>query len=596
MGGYRAPFAFANLWGFALGPGKGTRTRGKVARVVTVDESVQGFWTQVADALKDRISTQDWCSWFAGAGAVELGPERIVVEVVNEFAVRWVDQRFRTVLEQTVEQLAGVPLKVVIVAAAQAQAPADRPHEQLAQAARTQPPAEVAPTEVADADRDAPLLRELDAPVATLIEPLYTAGGGTVMTEAELRAELAGGDLLPTATLDAAPAAAHPGNTHASGGGAVPMAPVVTGSPLDAELAGVQQLNDRYRFETFVIGPGNQMVHAAALSVAETPAQSYNPLFVHGSTGLGKTHLLHAIGNYVRDTRPDAHVAYITTEQFLARFMHWIQQSKGGGAGRDLRDRFKAYFRGVDVLLMDDVQFLAGKGAWLQEELFHIFNALHENGRQIVLTSDCKPDRIPQLEDRLRSRFAWGLIADIETPDRDTRIAILRKKAQVDSLAEVPVDVLEVIAERVTTNVRELEGALTRVVAAASLSGRQVTLELAASVLDSYAPGHGEPVTIERIQDVVCEHFTIDRDELLSQKRSNALTLPRQIGMYLSRTLIGAPSTEVARRFNRKDHSTILHAERRIDERIRGDREVHDLVVRLTAQVRGSDRSVGTGR
>jgi chromosomal replication initiator protein len=564
--------------------------------VSVVDESVRGFWTQVADALRDRISSQDWCSWFAGAGAVELGAERIVVEVVNDFAARWVDQKFRPVLEQTVEQVAGVPLQVVIVARA-AQADVERPHEQLAHAARAHV-GEVAAARIA-AD-----VAELDANVdAAALEglPAASAGSaGTVMTEAELRAELAAGGSLPTASLDA-PLVTGPRNDAMQASAPVDANPAAQGVRViqDAELAGVQQLNDRYRFETFVIGPGSQMVHAAALSVAETPAQSYNPLFIHGSTGLGKTHLLHAIGNYVRDTRPEARVAYVTTEQFLARFMHAIQQSKMGGAGRDLRDRFKAFFRGVDVLLMDDVQFLAGKGGWHQEELFHIFNALHENGRQIVLTSDCKPERIPQLEDRLRSRFAWGLIADIEKPDLDTRIAILRKKAKVDDLLAIPSEVFALIAERVTTNVRELEGALTRVVAAASLSGRHVTLDLASSVLDSYAPGRSEAITIERIQDVVCEHFALDRDELLSERRTKHLTLPRHIGMYLSRTLLGEASTQVARRFNRKDHSTVLHAEKQVDARMRQDREIHDLVVELTERIRGGSstgRSVGMER
>ncbi|MCB0877842.1 MAG: chromosomal replication initiator protein DnaA [Thermoleophilia bacterium] len=551
-----------------------------------MDESVQGFWAQVAEALRDRISSQDWCSWFAGASAVELGAERIVIEVVNDFAARWVDERFRDVLESTVAQVAGVPLAVEITArrdaAGAADTAADRPHEDLARAARTrvtQQPQPSVPLETTPAAAAA-------APPAT----------GEVMTAEQLRAELAAGDLLPSATLDGPVGTGRSTREHAHPAAAGPSAPGARRVLLDAELTGVQQLNDRYRFDTFVIGPGNQMVHAAALSVAESPAQSYNPLFVHGSTGLGKTHLLHAIGNYVRDTRPDAMIAYITTEQFLARFMHAIQQSKTGGAGRDLRDRFKAYFRGVDVLLMDDVQFLAGKGAWLQEELFHIFNDLHQGGRQIVLTSDCKPERIPQLEDRLRSRFAWGLIADIDTPDRETRVAILRKKARLDSFGELPDEVLDAIADRIATNVRELEGALTRVVAAASLGNRPVTLELAASVLESYAPHQSEAVTIDRIQDVVCEHFTIDREELLSARRTAALTLPRQIGMYLSRTLVGAPSTQVARSFNRKDHSTVLHAERQVDAKMRNDQQVHDLVVQLTAQVRGRSGGVPNAR
>ena len=553
-----------------------------ISRVV--DESVTAFWEQVADTLRNRISSQDWCSWFAGAAAIELGAERIVVEVVNVFAARFVDGKFRPVLEQVVAETAGVSLEVVIVARSAMQTaptgPAEpdqgvesgteRPHEDLARAARAR-------------------VGTSDLEPAAHAEASST--DGAVMTEAELRAALAASDLLPDRRLDAGdlpvPGSAVVSAGADSAGGAAAH---------DAQFASVLRLNDRYRFDTFVIGPGNQMVHAAALSVAESPAQSYNPLFLHGSTGVGKTHLLHAIGNYVRDTRPDARIAYITTEQFFAQFMHAIQQSRSGGAGRDLRDRFKAFFRGVDVLLMDDVQFLGEKGSWIQEELFHIFNALHERGSQIVLTSDCKPEQIVKLEDRLRSRFAWGLIADIEVPDRGTRVAILRKKAQVDSIGHVPDEVFEAIAELITSNVRELEGALTRVVAAASLSSRDVTLELAHTVLESYASSVSEPVTIERIQDVVCEHFALDRTDLLSSRRTTELTLPRQIGMYLSRTMIGAASTQVAKRFNRKDHSTVLHAERKIDERMRQEREVHDLVVRLTEQVRSGRGRAGAER
>jgi chromosomal replication initiator protein len=542
--------------------------------VTTVDESVQLFWQQVQDLLRNRISSQDWCSWFAEAAAIELGPQRIVVEVVNEFAARWVGERFEAVLGACVAEVAGMPLEVLVVAAAAAPAEPVTPHDALARAARVR----VEPTSSGP-------------------DELGAAGArGDVMTAAQLRAELAA-STQPSHTLDG-----HPGAATAGGAGA-PGAPVAASAFSmsarvldDPQLTGVQQLSDRYRFETFVIGPGNQMVHAAALSVAESPAQSYNPLFIHGSTGVGKTHLLHAIGNFVRDTRPGATVAYITTEQFLARFMHAIQQSKTGGAGRDLRDRFKAYFRGVDVLLMDDVQFLAGRGSWPQEELFHLFNDLHQGGRQIVLTSDCKPEQIPQLEDRLRTRFAWGLIADIDTPDRETRVAILRKKARLDGGIEPPAEVLDAIADRITTNVRELEGVLTRVIAAASLTNQSVTLELAARVLESYAPQQSRQVTIDRVQDIVCEHFALDRDELLSPRKSSSLTLPRQIGMYLSRTLVGASSTQVAHRFNRKDHSTVLYAERQVDGKMRKDPEVHDLVVTLTARIRGTAGSVPNAR
>jgi chromosomal replication initiator protein len=521
-----------------------------------IDSSLGEFWDQIAQRLRNRLSTQDFCSWFSGAQLVELTPQAARIEVVNEFAVRWIQGRFAQALADCVADVAGIALEVELIAA---------------DAALVAAPAPSAPG-------------ELDAAAAVQAAPVAGVSRSDAMTEEQLRAELSVSDAPPSQSLLAHTARA--AAAHVSPGGA----PVLRRSDADTALiAGVQPLDDRYRFENFVIGPGNQMVHAAALAVAESPARSYNPLFVHGPTGLGKTHLLHAIGHYVRETRPEARVAYVTTEQFLNRFLAIVQAAKTEG-GHSARDHFKSYFRDVDVLLMDDVQFLAGRSGFLQEELFHMFNALHANGRQIVLTSDCQPEQIPKLEDRLRSRFAWGLIADIETPDRDTRIAILRRKTMVDGL-DVPSEVLELVAEHVTSNVRELEGVLTRVVADASLRSQPITLEAAERVVASIAPGHGEPVTIERIQQAVCDHYELSRDELLSDSRARAVTLPRQIGMYLSRQLVNAPSTQVALRFNRRDHSTILHAEKKIDELIRADHEVHDVVARLTHQLRGADRA-----
>lgn len=335
-------------------------------------------------------------------------------------------------------------------------------------------------------------------------------------------------------------------------------------------------LNDRYRFDTFVIGDGNQFAHAAALSVAEAPGQSYNPLFIYGATGLGKTHLLHAIGHYVKGTRPEMKVGYVTAERFATRFLRALQQ-------RDLayRDRFKEYFRGIDVLLVDDVQFL-GATERLQEEFFYTFNALHEAGRQVVLTSDCEPGRIARLEDRLRSRFAWGLITDIATPDRETRVTILRKKAQSDGMS-VPMEVLSLIGERVTTNVRELEGALTRVVGYASLSGRPMTVDLCNQVLNSYLiQRQGDPITIDTIKQTVCQHFRMTHDDLVGPRKSNDVARPRMIAMYLARVLINAPSTQIGHKFGGRDHSTVLSAERRIDKLIKEDQETFDLVEQLT--------------
>jgi chromosomal replication initiator protein len=334
---------------------------------------------------------------------------------------------------------------------------------------------------------------------------------------------------------------------------------------------------------------GNQLAHAAALSVAESPGQSYNPLFIYGGTGLGKTHLLHAIGHYAIQTQPGTRVAYVTTEAFINRFIAAIQRQDNS------RERFKEYFRGIDLLLMDDVQFLSGKGQALQEELFHTFNALHESGRQVVLTSDREPASIPKLEDRLRSRFAWGLITDIATPDRSTRIAILTKKARFDG-HEVPPAAIEMIAERIDTNVRELEGALTRIVGFSSLTGREITPQLAGQVLDSYIATTPQALTIDRIQAVVCEHFSLSHEELVGERRNRDVARPRQIAMYLARVLLGAPSTHVGQRFGGRDHSTVLHAYKKIDELLREDQEVYDLVEQLTATLRQGGTRVQSTR
>ncbi|MBC7592258.1 MAG: ATP-binding protein, partial [Salinibacterium sp.] len=322
---------------------------------MTVDTSVGGFWDGIAEQLRNRISSQDWSAWFVGARATELGPQSITIELVNEFAVRWVDGRFREIVEQAVAAAAGVPLQVTLVARASTQEPPPQPPS--APLHIVEAPAEAAfltvpGTAVQHLDR-----AEVVPAIVAAVQYGAASGGGSTMTEAELRAELSMGNEIADVSLPVAavePSAGTYGRpsgeiTVARASGEPVRAAAVT---MDPSFTGVQQLNDRYRFETFVIGPGNQMVHAAALSVAETPAQSYNPLFVHGPTGLGKTHLLHAIGHYVLETRPEARVAYVTTEQFLNRFQAAIQGAKTP-EGRDARDQFKAFFREVDVLLMD---------------------------------------------------------------------------------------------------------------------------------------------------------------------------------------------------------------------------------------------------
>ncbi len=337
-------------------------------------------------------------------------------------------------------------------------------------------------------------------------------------------------------------------------------------------------LNTKYTFDLFVIGSSNRFAHAAALAVAEAPAQAYNPLFIYGSTGLGKTHLLQAIAQYVMEHPGNLSVRYVTSEAFVNDFINSLRDKRIEG--------FKQRYRNYDVLLIDDVQFFEGKER-IQEEFFHTFNSLYESGSQIVLSSDRPPKEIATLEARLRSRFEWGLITDIQPPDLETRIAILRKKVKTDGIHIADPQLLTFIAGRISTNIRELEGALTRVVAFASLTGRPMTADLAQDVLkDVFPQGDLPRVTIERIQEVVCDRFSMSLDELCSHKRSQNIVYPRQVAMYLSRELTDSSLPKIGKYFGDRDHTTVLHANAKIQNMIRADRSVYNLVQELTARIK----------
>ncbi|MFZ5816205.1 MAG: chromosomal replication initiator protein DnaA [Bacillota bacterium] len=335
----------------------------------------------------------------------------------------------------------------------------------------------------------------------------------------------------------------------------VESAPDVIAKPLG-------QINPKYTFETFVVGNSNRFAHAAALAVAETPAKAYNPLFIYGGVGLGKTHLMHAIGHFVMGQNPRARVAYISTETFTNEFIMAIQK----GSTLDFQNRY----RHVDVLLIDDIQFLAGKER-TQEEFYHTFNAIHEANKQIVISSDRPPKEIPTLEDRLRSRFEWGLICDIQAPDLETRIAILRKKAIMEHL-DVPDDVTSYIATNIETNIRELEGALTRVVAYANMMRSPLTYELAMHALkDILPPNRPKQVTIPTIKQVVAEHYNIKLQDFEVRNRSRSVAYPRQIAMYLSRELTDASLPKIGEEFGGRDHTTVIHACEKIADDIKHD-------------------------
>jgi chromosomal replication initiator protein len=354
----------------------------------------------------------------------------------------------------------------------------------------------------------------------------------------------------------------------------------VTPLPLDvvtqrAEVAG---LNPKYTFDSFVIGSSNRFAHAAALAVAEAPAQAYNPLFIYGHTGLGKTHLLHAVANFVTDHGGGLSCRYVTSETFMNDFINSLRDKRIEG--------FKQRYRTYDVLLIDDVQFFEHKER-IQEEFFHTFNSLYEAGRQIIMSSDRPPREISTLEERLRSRFEWGLITDIQPPDLETRIAILRKKVNNDRIEIRDSELLTFIASRVSTNIRELEGALTRVVAFSSLTGRPLTAELAQDVLrDIFPQGESTQISIERIQELVCDRFAVTMDELTGDRRSQNIVYPRQVAMYLSRELTDSSLPKIGKEFGGRDHTTVIHATSKIARLIREDRSVYNLVQELTARVR----------
>jgi chromosomal replication initiator protein len=336
--------------------------------------------------------------------------------------------------------------------------------------------------------------------------------------------------------------------------------------------------NAKYTFDSFVIGSSNRFAHAAALAVAEAPAQAYNPLFIYGGTGLGKTHLLQAIAQYVSEHSSELSVRYVTSETFMNDFINSLRDKRIEG--------FKQRYRTYDVLLIDDVQFFEHKER-IQEEFFHTFNSLYEAGSQIVMSSDRPPRDIATLEERLRSRFEWGLITDIQPPDLETRIAILRKKVKTDGIHIPDPQVLTFIASRVSTNIRELEGALTRVVAFSSLTGRAMTVELAQDVLrDVFPQGEAAEVSIKRIQDLVADRFGLSLDELCGDKRSQNIVYPRQVAMYLSRELTDSSLPKIGKEFGGRDHTTVIHATSKIARLIREDRSVYNLVQELTARVK----------
>jgi chromosomal replication initiator protein len=349
----------------------------------------------------------------------------------------------------------------------------------------------------------------------------------------------------------------------------VPAAPAAEDVGAQAEAADAAQpgLGPRYSFDTFIVGPSNQFAHAACRAVAESPSRSYNPLFIYGGVGLGKTHLMHAIGHYVL-TNSNLKLTYISSERFMNEMINALRY--------DRVLEFRERYRSVDVLLVDDVQFLAGKEG-TQTEFFHTFNALYDAQKQIVISSDCPPHEIPSLEERLRSRFEWGLIADIQPPDIETKVAILKKKAETEGIP-LPDNVAIYIAGKIKSNIRELEGSLIRLIAYASLTGREISLPLAQDVLRNVLQNDDRAITIEIIQKFVSEYYQLKLGELKSRNNSKSIAMPRQIAMYLCKNLTTASLPEIGKSFGGKHHSTVIHSIRKIEDLRQKDGDFNTLI------------------
>ena len=338
-----------------------------------------------------------------------------------------------------------------------------------------------------------------------------------------------------------------------------------------------RNLNPKYVFDSFVVGNSNRMAHAASLAVAEQPAHAYNPLYLYGNSGLGKTHLMHSIGHFVLDKTPDAKVLYVTSETFTNELINSIQNNK--------MEEFRNKYRKIDLLMIDDIQFIAKKES-TQEEFFHTFNALYENSKQIVISSDRPPKELKPLEERLISRFEWGLTVDVQSPDYETRIAILRKKAERDHIT-VPDDVMAYIAKNIASNIRELEGALTRIVAFAKLTNQDISIALAENSLkDIFSENAATPLTPDLIQQVVAEHYNIRVEDIQGSKKPKNIAFPRQVSMYLCRKLLDISLPKIGESFGGRDHTTVIHAISKIEKQMETDTALQKTLHQLEKEIK----------
>ncbi len=512
-------------------------------------EDLERAWRQVVDDVAPEKQ-----AWLRSSALATVHESTAIIEVPNDFTRARLEGRQRNQLEDALTELLGREMRIAVTVNTALERDADDPEDGSDARDGRDAFDETSRTGASPQDRTGPggpTTRSTDRQDDMSTRRHGIGPGGP------------GGDRSSTPVGSARSAGAH---EHA------------------ATRSAETRLNPKYLFETFVIGSSNRFPHAAAVAVAEAPGKSYNPLLVYGDSGLGKTHLLHAIGNYVRSLYTGSKVRYVSSEEFTNEFINAIRD--------DRQDRFKRRYRDVDVLLIDDIQFLEGK-TQTQEEFFHTFNTLHNANKQIVLTSDRAPKRLEALEDRLRNRFEWGLITDVQPPDLETRIAILRKKAAMDRLTAPP-DVLEFIASKIQTNIRELEGALIRVTAFAALNRQDVDMTLAEIVLKDLIPEGGEPeITAPLIIAQTAAYFSLSIEELTGPSRGRHLVMARQIAMYLCRELTDLSLPKIGAQFGNRDHTTVMYADRKINQLLAERRQVFNQVSELTNRVKLQARQQG---
>ncbi len=485
------------------------------------------IWEQALELISQQVNEGTFRIWFEPTMGLGLAEGSYSVGVASDFAKDWLDTRFRPLMSDAVSQVVGEPVRfdIVVVPTLSHSAASEGAFSATASPAQAPPDVQAQDTQ----------------------RPSYAPGSST---------DPSGRRRGPRA------------------GFAIARSPANDGSSLTA--AG---LMSKYTFDNFVIGQSNRFAHAAALAAAETPGTQYNPLFIYGGVGLGKTHLLQAIGNYALQNHSGLKVRYVTLEAFTNDFINSLRD--------DSIEGFKNRYRTIDVLLIDDIQFLQKKEQ-TQEEFFHTFNALYDAQKQIVITSDRHPKGLVTLEDRLVSRFEWGLITDVQPPDLETRVAILRKKVSSDRIALADEDVLMLIASRVPTNIRELEGCLTRVVAFSSFTKRPIDVDLAREVLKDIPETPSTRVTIDLILSVVAESTGVSVTEITGDKRSRPVVESRHLAMYLARELTDASLPKIGDRIGGRDHTTVLHAVEKIAKLMREDRDMYNRVQRLTTKVKSA--------